>query len=566
MSGAHGPMRMSFAALALAACAVLAVDAAPLTPEEKALLLGAAISAEAATAMGRAGDAAGLERVVALGDPALVRDFDHGMRQANMTQLPPAVEAVVLAHFDDARVGTALRAFTPHYRTRALFDRHYARVQAAVRNDEPSFAQLLNTDAQDIEPQVAKVAAKYASTPQSANAALMFLARRHYEPAAPMLVAGLEASFRGHAPAAYDAVLGALLDYPSPPVWRQASAEVERLHRAGRLDDAAHAEARKRIDPLLADPQASLERMRQSHLLQAYYQRRGAIRPSREEVRALRSKPREYVAAYLRYLEQLESIANASDTAAARVEVAGGYLEVGLAERFALDDANAALAHFQRSAATGYAMGQVALADTYQFALHDPARALAAYRVALEAASKPNPPQPPWPYAASGSPMNEHWKSWLAAEVDFLETGERFHGKVSEAAIEGFFQALTGNAYLMRDALGEVATPFDARAPSRLTLNVTLAEMSRMRDPDALLRYLERNDPSGYWSACLLATVSYYAARGAAGHDEAMRSGVAAFLPGVVETAQGASIVAAADRFMAARGLRVKPEPPKEAR
>ena len=100
--------------LAAALLAGMLPDAAALTEEEKGLLEGT-ISAAQATERGRAADARALERIVALGDPQLVQSFDRGMQFARIERMPPDIEALVVAHFDDARVGAALRALTPRY-------------------------------------------------------------------------------------------------------------------------------------------------------------------------------------------------------------------------------------------------------------------------------------------------------------------------------------------------------------------------------------------------------------------------------------------------------------------
>jgi hypothetical protein len=528
------------------------------------------ISAPMALEYGKAADAAALQRLIALEDPALVYAFGSGLDVANRAAMPPDVEALVVANFDHPRVGAALRTFS-RYRTRALFDLHYKRIEAAYRNDDPSFEQILRTDLAGIEAPLMKVAPKFAPRIGEPNPALVFLGRRKYPAAAPLLIASLEDSYRAAPSAtAYNVVLAVLMEYPSVEVWRQTRDELDRLRREGRIAAQAHATARKSLDAVLEDPAATLAQYKRRDSYAAFERARDALSPNAREIEALRSSdPRRYASLYSEYAAKLERIVAGLDDPQASYEVANAYYRLGMFVRFQLRDPQRAATLLEKSAPLGYALGQLALADTYQFDLGDKARALQAYRRALEEATKPTRRGLPAPYSATGSPANEFWKAWLAAEVRFLETGQPFRGAIGEAAIGGFFLNMYGwldavtpffEAELPMPAAPANAAAVEKLPASRLALMAAMRHASLLPDAARVLQSLERNDPSGYWTTCMLGTVEYFAGQGVAGRDEALRSGAAQFLPGIVADGNPNALGDAAQRFMRARNLGVRPQ------
>jgi len=95
---------------------------------------------------------------------------------------------------------------------------------------------------------------------------------------------------------------------------------------------------------------------------------------------------------------------------------------------------------------------------------------------------------------------------------------------------------------------------------SRLALFVALPAISSLPTRD-MLRHLARNDPSGYWTACVLGTVAYLQSRPAAERrDLALRNGVARLLPGMAGKGAPNALASASSQFLASRGLKVKPE------
>ncbi len=585
----------------LAACLGLPVAAhAQLTEAEKQLLMSG-MSASSATEAGRAGDAAALERIVAIGDPALVRAFDHGMRHMReLETMPPAIEALVVKHFDHPKVGGALRTMQVRYRTRALFDLHYARVQQAYRSDEPSFGQILRTDQPGIDEPLLAIAARFPSPAGEPNPVALFAARRKHPGAVPLLIAELEGAYRDPKAARlhYNNILDLLVAYPSPEVWRLAAAQADRLRSAGRVSEEAHAAIHRKLDPLLANPDAEHARVKRREAQEAWVRKRDAVTPNASQIAPLKvTAPRRYVEEYAGYLERLEAAAADFRNEDVEYELGREYADLGLFTRFQVRDAALAVRFLEKAAKGRDLMGQVALADTYQLALRDKAQALRAYQLALATASEPKGARLITPYAPPGHPMNEFWKAWIEQEIAYLRTGTPFNGRVSETAIGGFWEVmgvwarlgtrtfpewpvdhrqleLGGNARASPQGFGAaqglVAEPppetLDhkelaarlARVPaSRVALMVTLRYISLLPDAGAILGELARSDPSGFWTTIALGTVAFHERGGESTRMAAELNGVADALPGMASQGRPNALAAAARRHLQARELRV---------
>jgi tetratricopeptide (TPR) repeat protein len=592
---------------ALAVLAVLFVShaLAQLTEGERRLLQGA-ITVGAANESGKAADAAALERIVALGDPELVRAFSRGLDTARVEQMPADLEAIVIRHFDDQRVGAALRALFPRYRTRKLFDLHYARLQGAFKADEPSFKEILRTDQPGIDEDLMRIADKFPVARDELPPVPIFVGTRHHPAAIPALVASIDPGYRvlGRVPPMHNRPLGLLLEYPDVGVWRRAGDELERLKREGRVTDEAYAAGRQQIDRALADPELTLARMRARDARVQFEKRRAALGVASVRIDALRDEsPRMYADQQAKYLARLDEIAREIGDEGVAYDVADQYFTLGMMVRFQLRDPREAVTYLEKAAAYHHAMGQVALADTYQLALNDRNAALAAYERALAEVTTQPKGRLFFPYSPQGNRMNDFWRAWLAQEVEFMRTGKPFQGRIPENVIAGFFDALYGNAGYFIDAFG-ADVPLDTREvqgfagmrvapsarlappardwsdveasfdrvdktglagklaklpPSRLYLFVSLRPVSALSAAD-ILRYFARNDPSGYWTTCLLGTVSYLDSRAAERRELAVRTGAAQLMPGMAASGKPNALSSAASQFLASRGLRVKPE------
>jgi len=577
-------MRLAIALLA----ALLASQAgAQITESERRLLQGA-ITVGAANESGKAADAAALERMVALGDPALVRAYSSGLDVARVEQMPADIEAIVIRHFDDPRVGAALRALSPRYRTRKLFDLQYARVQAAFKADEPSFKEILRTDQPGIDEDLMRIADKFPVPDREMPPVLIFVGRRQHPAAVPGLVASIERGYAVLGPRVApmnNQPLALLLQYPDAAVWRRAGDELERLTREGRVTDEAYAAGKQQVDRALADPQLTLARMRARDARVQYEKRRAALGVGSVRIDAMRGEsPRMYADQQAKYLARLDEIAREIGDEGVAYDVAGQYFALGMMVRFQLREPREAVTYFEKAAAYHLAMAQVALADTYQLELKDRNAALAAYERALAEATSQPKERLFFPYSPQGNRMNDFWRAWLAQEVEFVRTGKPFQGRIPENVITGFFDSIYGNGgYFYREFAGDFppATPpndwsdvesslggiekaglaakLEKLPPSRLYFFVALRQVSALPAAD-ILRYLARNDPSGYWTTCLLGTVSYLDSRGAERRELAVRTGTAQLVPGMAASGKPNALSSAAAQFLATRGLRVKPE------
>jgi len=592
-------------AIALIAVLFVAQAGAQITESERRLLQGA-ITVGAATESGKAADAAALERIVALGDPELVRAFSRGLDVARVEQMPADIEAIVVRHFDDPRVGAALRALSPRYRTRKLFDLQYARVQAAFKADEPSFKEILRTDQPGIDEDLMRIADKFPVPRDELPPVLIFVGTRHHPAAIAALVASIDQGYKvlGRVAPMHNRPLGLLLEYPDAGVWRRAGEELERMKREGRVTDEAYAAGKQQVDRALADPELTLARMRARDARVQFEKRRAALGVGSVRIDAMRDEsPRMYADQQAKYLARLDEIAREIGDEGVAYDVADQYFTLGMMVRFQLRDAREAVTYLEKAAAYHHAMAQVALADTYQLELNDRNAALAAYERALAEVTTQPKGRLFFPYSPQGNRMNDFWRAWLAQEVEFVRTGKPSQGRIPENVIGGFFDALYGNAGYFIDVFAN-DIPLDLREvqafpgmrisprsrlmppagdwsdveaslgrvekaglaeklaklpPSRLYLFVSLRPVSALSAAE-ILRYLARNDPSGYWTTCLLGTVSYLDSRGAERRELAVRTGAAQLLPGMAATGKPNALSSAATQFLATRGLRVKPE------
>lgn len=604
-SAAAGLVIVGLAACVTFLTLALTCWSAPLTEAEKALL-HASVSSVSANEYGRAASAEGLAKIIKLEEPTLVRQFGLGMQQAGISVLPAQIESLVVAHFDHPRIGVELRSFHPKYQTRRLFDLHYARMRAAYKTDDPSFYAILNTDLAGIEGPVMQLVHKFPSGLNNPNRALFFLGQRKYPEAVPLLLAALPESYqpgRSDKPEGFNQILRLLMGYPSVDVWRRTRDEIETLYRTGKITAAIHASAAKDLGNLLNDPEkASAEIARQEQIV-AYAKQRDALRAGLQQIGKLRdSDPQRYADEYRKYLEKLETLP--AEYPGREQGLAGEYFRLATFVRFRLRNPAEGVELYAKADRHGHLLGRIAVADTYQFDLRDNNKAAESYRRALEELQGPAKPGSVsfYTYGDDRSKLSEWLKSWLPQEIRYLKTGKPSNDSIGEAAIGGFFTTVYGwgeavrqeiapdlpavsfgyrpglpgysrpadmatawseiEAVVARVDRGELVRKLNELPASRLTLTATIQPLTALPDADSILRYLEKHDPSGYWSACLLGTAFFISQKGEAGKNEALRNGAAHLMPGMAAATslETNPLGVAAARFLRARGLRVMPK------
>ncbi|MEP7244269.1 MAG: hypothetical protein ABI885_11330 [Gammaproteobacteria bacterium] len=575
--------------------AFASISAQPLSEAQKQLL-SSSISEDAAMQMGKEGDVAAFARIVATGDGGLVSRYGTGMSLGGIKVLPPEVEALVVRNFDHAALSPTLRAMPPKYQTRALFDRYYARVLSTSRGFDQVFKQILNTDQPGIDAEILEIMPRFFSLPHETNPALAYLAQRKYPGAVPALIAAIEPAYR--ADSQYNNPLTLLLRYDTPEVWRRADAEVRRLRAAGRVPDNAYQHSRFEIDPLVTDPDGAIKRRRASEAAAPFNQERLALAKSAPPA-TLRAEPVRYIEAQARYLDSVDALLAKYPHESGAHTVGTQYGSLALYVRVVGRDVPRALKLYERGAQGRSGIALVGLADTYQLALRDPAKAIAAYQRALDIANAP--PGPINPFGSGGTPINAFWTSWFSAEIEFLRTGKPFRGRVPEAAISGFWTILSGwrgslaiaypawpvsmrvvssatrsvpaySGYALGqrgdstqgkwsdiESVNAAATDdglvakLPALPASRYSFMVALRHISVLKDPARILAELERHDPSGYWTTIVLGTVDYHERTG---RDGALADGTADAMPGMGSPAKPNPLSAAARRYLQSRGLR----------
>ncbi len=582
----------------LRTCSILvlgfAVSApAALTEAEKQLLMSG-MSTATAEELGKTADAAGLERIIAIGDPSLVTAFSLGLERARIELMPPAIEALVLKHFDNPQVGAAMRRMPPRYQTRALFDRRYAVAKAAYRSNDPVFEEILRTDQPGIDEALLQIASRFPPRMSEANSAIAFVGRRKHPGAVEPLFAELDSSFANNA--MYSVPFSLLLDYESPEIWRRVGTVLDRLERDKGISEQALSSYRRQLNAQLSDPEGYLARKRGAGTRAEFARKRQALNPLANSANAARSEPRKYVEEQAKYLAAVEALAAEFHADDIDYTIAGQYSELGVFARFQAHDAALAIRFLEKGAKGRAALGQIALADTYELELRDKPAAIRAYQAALDTASQSTPGITP--YSIAGQAQNEFWKGWFAAEIAYLKTGQPFRGRIPEAAITGFWSVLPlwynngaaavpgwpavrrsvvisaspaysgvglnprgtqapdwssiGNVYAAT-SMTDVPQKLAALPASRLTLFATLKHISAMNDPALILKELARQDPSGYWTSIILGTVAFHEAHG---RDGALADGVADALPGMAAPGRPNALARAADQYLKRRELR----------
>ena len=557
-----------------------------------------ALTRQEAARGGRVGDASVLERAIEAGDAALVAEFGYAMGSARIEVLPAAVEKLVVRHFNHPMVGERLRGMQLRYRTRELFDLFRARCEKAFKLNEPCFERLPQTDQGGIEESLLGLSGKL-PTPYGAGGYLAYVARRGHPAAIGPVLAALESSFGDPnlRPGQNNWTLELLLAYPDPELWKRVAAELDRLHSGGRVSAEHHAAARRRVDAHIAKGAEAAREVRWRRAAETYFRRIYEFEVNNGAMAELRVRdPARHAAEMERWLTFKESLARELGEDALARTLAWETRDVGLVMRFRVRDPARSLPYFEKAARLGDELARIALADAYQLGLNDRAAAIRAYRSALAEARQPRLPPAQSIYDAPGSLVNTWWQAWFRNEIAYLETGKPFRGTVGEPEVGGFFLAMlekatgvTGvfapeffqpNSRNMRSGTGgmgpsnswqamkyevermdrpTLGARLEALPASHLALMMALRHASALADPEALLRFVERHDPGGYWGVCLFGTVAYLDGLGPQGREEALRNESAELLPGMAAPENPTGLSQAATLFMARRGFAAKP-------
>ena len=358
-----------------------------------------------------------------------------------------------------------------------------------------------------------------------------------------------------------------ILESESPAQWREARERLDALQREKRIDPGVYRMLAAELDRALADPPAQIERGRRRMLARRFDEEKGAVTSLLIQTNKARGSVAwpERMTALISAAEQLEQRYTGDVLVGTlRNEIRGYYIELASHTRFVQKQPEKAVVLYDQStkyddsrAGRGF-LADLLAGDTYQFDLRSSVQALRRYEAAaakIAAAEKSEPND----YLKA---MAGWWRGWLAQEVAFLRSGRRFSGQLTQREAGGFFLAtmsLAGSGAPER-------SPADAGAleklpPSRLSLATAVGLISTLPERD-VLRHLDKHDPSGYWSACILGSVPVLdrALAQAAKEDRGDRAQreLAVMLPGV--SASDSGFRRASTRFLAERKVVMKLE------
>jgi hypothetical protein len=359
--------------------------------------------------------------------------------------------------------------------------------------------------------------------------------------------------------------LDALLDFESSDVWQRTLDATATLHQQGRISQGRYDYVHHVLDPRLADPDAFLASKRATEATTARRRERDeAIRRAASEralIEHLRgADPERYVRELRAHLARLHAELDAGpaeERESRTAELMSLYYQVAGFVRFTRHEPHEALAIYAEAATLEsewvrqLGVLDLLIADLVQHDLADTDTAIAHYRRALDAMTRPSPPEKRRDESPL-TPLREACAAWVSHEIQYVETGVPFRGSVARqdaapAVCIGTAGMLVGEPHLdelLRDGTPakDVSDALDALPPSHLLLEAALPWLATM-PRDRMLAFLARQDPGRYWTARLIGTALLH---GLGLPSEAERSGVGrAFAP----------FAAAAPEFTRATGV-----------
>jgi hypothetical protein len=354
-----------------------------------------------------------------------------------------------------------------------------------------------------------------------------------------------------------------ILESESPAQWREARDRLEALHRQNKIDPGLYRSLAAQLDRALANPPAQIALGRQRVLARTFEAERGNVTSLRIQANKARGTPEwpgrmEALIDASEALEKKYSGAAVAGASELRSELRTSYHHLAIYVRFVQRDPAKAIELHGRAARyddTAHGKGffeDILIADVYQFDLRSAPQALQRYdAAAAKIAAGDASGGEAWTMQSRG------WRAWIAREAAFLRTGRRFSGEIAQnEAGTLFFAALL---LTEDDPLGAPrhAAQLDGLAPSRVSLARALRLLPTLPERD-VLRHLERHDPSGYWSACILGMVPMVDRLMNGPDADRARRELSGSLPGF--TSPGSGIRSASARFLAERKIVVKLE------
>jgi hypothetical protein len=310
------------------------------------------------------------------------------------------------------------------------------------------------------------------------------------------------------------------------------------------------------------------------------------LSPSRAiALKFLKTSPEKYFAEYRRYLYlKRRAVEDYGDTTI-RNELANEYIALADMGRYRLRKPNTAILLYDQALRLGMPLAGMAIADTFRFDLHNNARATEHYQRALTEVRR---------IPSSTNQVDTAFTQWIAKwvteELNYLNTGKPFSGPLHKSDIKDLGPAVFQTFYLSEarsmknslpaiDALtSKVAATTDAgadlrpfqrafieqtlkKAPhSNLLLLDTFRLVVLMPSAEGMLRFLAANDPNGYATAFLLATIVYMSEEDAQSAGESSLDVLSTIIPGAAPGKAGrpAPLFEAGNRFAKQSGIALR--------
>ncbi|MEP7156719.1 MAG: hypothetical protein ABI905_13150 [Betaproteobacteria bacterium] len=322
-----------------------------------------------------------------------------------------------------------------------------------------------------------------------------------------------------------------ILEFGSPEAWQQARQEIESLQKAGKLTDAQTHHVLAELNTHLADPPKYIAERRLKARRQQFSEKLSVLQSAKNAGQQEKGRsPEQYIKSALESADGFARLTaefnDLPESKNQQDEIARQYLSAGNVARFSLRQPARALEYFAKAEAHGLGLATLAAADTYQFDLHDKARAIIEYQRMLDRKPEFNSSND-----VEVSLMN--WgRKWLGHQIEFLKTGKIFAGPINQDDIAGlgtylYFgagftavpldpfglaalsrpnidpasQVMIGPPIIDRSAVGRKLPTLPA---SIFVLAQTFEQYALLPDAESILRHLDRHDPAGFASACLL--------------------------------------------------------------
>ena len=330
-------------------------------------------------------------------------------------------------------------------------------------------------------------------------------------------------------------VFNTLMEFDDPVIWSKTKTEVERLKKAGNLDENVYKDMSRELDRTLGNQEEYFAQKMDAELNNEMHREISEYEIARRDLQSNKGKiePAQFIEEYRKLLLSMEELAkkyaSASQVPQINTDISNASIELGSYARFnaelpqqAIQVYETALPYSDRAEIPVDFVLYFLIADTYRFDVGETDKAISYYRLALNEIDGRGMALPtPW------SDVMPFWRRWLQKEMDFLTNDTVFQGEIGRNEIEEcgatimFLNLLLSQspqalyAYLgwePRDeqvyetgVSSEVAIErINSSAKSQLMLAKTMLYLPFLKDWPPADSILKERDPAHYLSGCIL--------------------------------------------------------------